>query len=101
MHAYAILSAVGDLILAAPSPTPQPIPKTIPEVIDGLKRWIMGILLAMATLFWVIGALRYVAASEPADTERAKGNFKTALAGYALAVLAPVILQVLHDILTD
>ena len=74
--------------------------KTIPEVIDGLKLWIMGILAAVATLFLVIGGLRYMTAGgDPAQAEQAKGNFKAALAGYALAVLAPVILQVLQGIL--
>ncbi len=31
--------------------------------------------------------------------QQAKGNFKAALAGYALAVLAPVILEALQGIL--
>jgi hypothetical protein len=96
MHAYTLVSAVGDLILAAPNPSP----KSIPEVIDGLKLWVMGILAAVATLFLVIGGLRYMTAGgDPAQAEQAKGNFKAALAGYALAVLAPVILQVLQGIL--
>ena len=74
--------------------------KTIPEVIDSLKLWIMGILAAVATLLLVIGGLRYMTAGgNPAQAEQAKGNFKAALLGYALAVLAPVILQVLQGIL--
>ena len=74
--------------------------KTIPEVIDSLKLWIMGILAAVATLFLVIGGLRYMTAGgDPAQAEQAKGNFKAALLGYALAVLAPVILQVLQGII--
>ena len=96
MHAHTIVSAIGDLILAAPDPAPN----SIPEVIDGLKLWIMGILAAVATLFLVIGGLRYMTAGgDPAQAEQAKGNFKAALAGYALAILAPVILQVLQGIL--
>jgi hypothetical protein len=74
--------------------------KTLPEVIDGLKTWVMGILAAVATLFLVIGGLRYMtAAGDPAAVEQAKGSLKAALTGYALAVLAPVILQVLQGIL--
>ena len=99
MHAHTIVSLAGDLIAAAPDPA-APAVKTIPEVIDGLKLWIMGILAAVATLFLVIGGLRYMTAGgDPAQAEQAKGNFKAALAGYALAVLAPVILQVLQGIL--
>jgi hypothetical protein len=96
MHPYTVLSAVGDLVLAAPSPQP----KSIGEVIDSLRFWIMTILAAVATLFLVIGGLRYMTAGgDPAQAEQAKGNFKAALAGYALAVLAPVVLQVLQGIL--
>jgi hypothetical protein len=100
MHVtYTIVSAVGDLIVAAPDPG-VPQPRTIPEVIDGLKFWIMGIITAVATLFFVIGGLRYMTAGgDPAQAEQAKGNFKSAAMGYALAVLAPVILQVLQEIL--
>ena len=39
------------------------------------------------------------AGGDPAQVEQAKGNFKSALYGYALAVLAPVILQALQGIL--
>jgi hypothetical protein len=100
MYAYTVVSAVGDLIAAAPDPGGGGGAKTIPEVIDGLKVWIMGILAAVATLFLVIGGLRYMTAGgDPAQAEQAKGNFKAALAGYALAVLAPVILEVLQGIL--
>ena len=77
-----------------------PAVKTLPEVIEGLRAWVMGILAAVATLFLVIGGLRYMAAAgDPSQVEQAKGSFKAALTGYALAVLAPVILQVLQGIL--
>jgi len=99
MHAYTIVSAVGDLILAAPDPGGGG-PNSIKDVIDGLKGWIMGILAAVATLFLVVGGLRYMTAGgDPAQAEQAKGNVKAALAGYALAVLAPVILEALQGIL--
>ncbi|WP_189083038.1 pilin [Mangrovihabitans endophyticus] len=78
----------------------QPQPKSIPEVIDGITGWIMGIIALVATLFLVIGGLRYMAAGgDPAQVEQAKGNVKSALIGYALAFLAPVILRVLQGIL--
>jgi len=92
-----------DLAAAAPAPVPgvwAQQPKSLPEVIDGLKVWIMGIIAAVATLFLVIGGLRYMTAgSDPAQIEQAKVNFKSALFGYALAVLAPVFLQILQGIL--
>lgn len=97
------LMSVVDLAVAVPAVSHAAgvlAVKTLPEVVDGLKTWIMGILAAVATLFLVIGGLRYMtAAGDPAAVEQAKGSFKAALTGYALAVLAPVILQVLQGIL--
>jgi hypothetical protein len=87
------LAAVADL-------QPLAAPKSLPQVIDGITGWIMGIIAIVATMFLVIGGLRYMAAGgDPAQVEQAKGNFKSALIGYALAVLAPVVLKVLQGIL--
>ena len=92
MHiAVAMLSDLAAVPVAAP--------KSIDQVIAGITGWIMGILAAVATLFLVIGALRYMTAGDPAQVEQAKGNFKSALVGYALAVLAPVVLQILQNII--
>jgi hypothetical protein len=100
MHLIDIWWQVVDLAVAAPGPEVWAQPKSLPEVIDGLKVWIMGIIAAVATLFLVIGGLRYMTAgSDPAQIEQAKVNFKSALFGYALAVLAPVFLQILQGIL--
>jgi len=86
-------------LLAEPAPYVLAV-KTLPQVIDALKAWLTGILAAVATLFLVISGLRYMtAAGDPASVEAAKGSFKAALVGYALAVLAPVFLQVLQGIL--
>ncbi|MEU7761694.1 pilin [Micromonospora aurantiaca (nom. illeg.)] len=84
-------------IAAAPQPAAV---NSINQVISNITGWIMGIIALVATMFLVIGGLRYMAAGgDPAQVEQAKGNFKSALVGYALAVLAPVILQVLQGIL--
>ncbi len=96
---HTFVSAVADLITVMPSPGVLAV-KTLPEGIDALRSWVMGILAAVAPLFLVIGGLRYMtAAGDPAAVEQAKGSFKAALTGYALAVLAPMILQVLRGIL--
>ncbi|MFF0123771.1 pilin [Micromonospora arida] len=97
---HATLSVLSDLAAATPTPTPAPTPKTINDVISSITAWIMGIIALVATMFLVIGGLRYMAAGgDPAQVEQAKGNFKSALIGYALAVLSPVILQVLQGII--
>jgi hypothetical protein len=95
---HTTLSVLADLAAAAPQPLAAP--KTLPEVIAGITGWIMGIIAVVATMFLVIGGLRYMAAGgDPAQVEQAKGNFKSALIGYALAVLSPVVLQILQGIL--
>ena len=92
---HTTLSLLNDVLAAAPLAAP----KTLPEVITGIQGWIMGILAAIATMFFVIGGLRYMTAGgDPAQVEQAKGNFKSAAFGYALAVLAPVLLQILAGI---
>lgn len=88
------------LSLAAATDVPLAAAKTIPQVIDGITGWIMGIIAVVATMFLALGGLRYMAAGgDPAQVEQAKGNFKSALIGYALAVMSPVVLDVLQSIL--
>jgi heme/copper-type cytochrome/quinol oxidase subunit 2 len=95
---HTTFSVLSDL--AATAPPPVAAPKSINEVIAGITGWVMGMIALVATMFLVIGGLRYMAAGgDPAQVEQAKGNVKSALIGYALAVLAPVILQVLQGIL--
>ncbi len=73
--------------------------KSLPDVISGLQSWIMGILAAVATLFLVLAGVYYATAGgDPAQVDKAKGAFKNALIGYALAVLAPVLLEVVKGI---
>ncbi|NJP30755.1 pilin [Micromonospora thermarum] len=93
---HTTLSILSDLAAA-----PQPMAaNSINQVISNITGWIMGIIALVATMFLVIGGLRYMAAGgDPAQVEQAKGNFKSALIGYALAVLSPVVLQVLQDII--
>ncbi|MFI7077161.1 pilin [Micromonospora sp. NPDC049903] len=93
---HTTLSVLSDLAAAPPIAAPN----SINQVISNITGWIMGIIALVATMFLVIGGLRYMAAGgDPAQVEQAKGNFKSALIGYALAVLAPVVLQVLQGIL--
>lgn len=95
---HTTFSVLADL--AASAAQPLAAPKSISEVIQGITGWIMGILALVATMFLTIGGLRYMAAGgDPAQVEQAKGNFRSALIGYALAVLAPVVLSVLQSIL--
>jgi hypothetical protein len=72
----------------------------LPTVIGNMTTWITGIIAAVATLFLTIGGARYLmAGGDPSEVERAKGSLKSAGIGYALALLAPVILTILKNIL--
>ena len=68
-------------------------------VIDNLRNWIVGILAGVATLFLTIGGLRYMTAGgDPSQVEKAKVALKSAAIGYALAILAPLLVSILASI---
>jgi hypothetical protein len=68
---------------------------SLPVIVSNITKWIIGLLLGVATLFLTIGGLRYLAAGgDPSEVEKAKSALKSALIGYALAILAPVLLAV-------
>lgn len=71
----------------------------LPTVVNNATKWLVGILAVLAT-FFTLGGARYLAAGgDPGEVERAKSAFRSAGIGYALALLAPVILSVLKNIL--
>jgi hypothetical protein len=87
---------------AAYADTGEPVilaAKELPAVIASLQTWVMGILAAVATLFLVLAGVYWATAGgDPAQVDKAKGALKNALVGYGLAVLAPVLLQVVKGI---
>jgi hypothetical protein len=87
------------LALAASPAAAEGEPPSLGKVVDNARLWVMGMLAGLATLYFVIGAARYVmAGGDPGQVERAKQTLKSAMAGYALALLAPVVLAVLRGI---
>jgi hypothetical protein len=95
-----VLLVGGHPAWAEPAPTAPPAPQDLPTVINNARVWIMGIIAAVATFFLTVGGARYMmAGGDPQEVERAKGSFKSAGIGYALALLAPVILTILNKIL--
>ncbi|MGA8114115.1 MAG: pilin [Actinocatenispora sp.] len=98
--------AVVALLVAVPAAayaaTGQPIAApvhSLREVIHNLQKWVMGILAAVATLFLVLAGVYWATAGgDPAQVDKAKGALKNALVGYGLAVLAPILLQVVKSI---
>ncbi len=68
-------------------------------MIDSLRTWLVGILATLATLFLTIGGIRYLlAGGDPMQVERAKTALKSAAIGYALAVLAPLLVTILTSV---
>jgi hypothetical protein len=71
----------------------------LPVVIANLQAWVMGILAAIATLFLVLAGVYWATAGgDPSQVEKAKLALRNALIGYGLAVLAPILLQVIQGI---
>lgn len=92
----------GGLLLVLADPRCAYAVNSIPVVIENTRNWIVGILAATATLFLTIGGLRYLlAGGDPGEVEKAKSALKAAAIGYMLAVLAPIILQILQGFVGD
>jgi hypothetical protein len=76
-----------------------PAPANLNQVIGNLQTWLMGILAALATLFLVLAGVYWATAGgDPAQVDKAKQALKNALVGYGLAVLAPILLEVVQGI---
>ncbi len=70
-------------------------PADLDTVINNIRTWLLGILVAVATLFLTVGGLRYAAANgDPGEVEKAKTALKSAAIGYGLALLAPLFVTI-------
>jgi hypothetical protein len=86
---HAANAAQVGLVLAADS---------IEAVVNNIRGWLVGILVAVATLFLTVGGLRILAAGgDPGENEKGKLALKSAAAGYALALLAPLLVKIVGD----
>ena len=93
----AVAAATTVALIAAPAALAAA--SDLNQVIDNVRVWITGLLAALATLLLMIGGVRYLlAAGDPGQHERAKGSIRAALIGYALALLAPVLVSIVQRI---
>jgi hypothetical protein len=70
------------------------------SVIDSIRAWVAGLLAGLATLFLTVGGVRYLAANgNPRAIEEGKSAIKSALIGYALAALSPMLVDILRRVL--
>ncbi|PZF84085.1 pilin [Micromonospora deserti] len=69
--------------------------ESIQQVANNIRTWLVGILVAVATLFLTVGGLRYLASNgDPGEVEKAKLALRSAAIGYALALLAPLFVTI-------
>jgi len=95
----AVLGAVVVVALAPPAFAQSTGAPSLNSVIDNLRTWLVGILAGVATLFLTVGGLRYLAAGgDPSQVEKAKVALKSAAVGYALAILAPLLVSIIASI---
>ncbi|WP_020496955.1 pilin [Sciscionella marina] len=97
------LAAAGLLAISVPAVAETThvlaLARTIDDVLNNIRNWIMGLLALLATVFLTIGGVRYVLANgDPGEVEKAKQSFKSAGFGYALAALAPLVVEILRGI---
>lgn len=90
------LALFGTAAYAAEAPTPAPTaPTSIEAVVNNIRAWLVGILVAVATLFLTIGGLRLMLSNgDPGEAEKGKAALKSAAVGYAVALLAPLIVTI-------
>jgi hypothetical protein len=91
--------ALAVLLIIGAAPSALAAPPTIDQVFTNITAWITGIIATIATTFLTFGGLRYLlAGGDPGEIEKAKGALKGAGIGYMIAVLAPVILDILKGL---
>ena len=87
------------VVVATPAFAASTTAPTLNSVIDNLRNWLVGLLAGVATLFLTIAGLRYVTAGgDPGQVEKAKIALKSAAIGYALAILAPLLVSILASV---
>ena len=93
MAATAVLMIIA---VAAEAGAADESPQDLNTVIHNITKWLMGLLVALATLFLTVGGIRYLlAAGDPSEVGKAKDTLKYAAIGYCVAVLAPVLVKIL------
>lgn len=69
------------------------------HILDGLRNALVAVLAALSIAALTYAGVRYViAAGDPGGVEKAKGAVKSALVGLSLALLAPVLVAIVKQI---
>ncbi len=90
--AFLVLDAI-----TADALVPGAVAQSLDAVIGNITKWLVGLLVSLATLFLTVGGLRYLlAGGDPGEVAKAKDTLKYAAIGYGVAVLAPVLVKILQ-----
>jgi cytochrome c biogenesis protein CcdA len=93
------IAVVLALVAALLAPEAATAATTLNHVVENLRNWISGLMVAVGICLLTVAGFRYVISSgDPGQIERAKSALKAALCGFALAALAPAIIAVLQHI---
>ena len=96
-----VLAASGNaILLTVLLAIPAYAASDLNTVIDSVRDWVAGLLIALSTLFLTVGGVRYTTAQgNPRAVEEAKAGITAALIGYGLAALAPTMVSILQKVL--
>lgn len=101
---FGLLTMASSPAMAEGAPTssttvPPAAEDQLSPVITHLRLWLAGLLGVGATLMLTVAGWLYMTAGgNPTQIEKAKTAFKSAMVGYALAALAPVLVGVLKGL---
>jgi hypothetical protein len=73
---------------------------SIVRILEGLRNALMAVLITMSMVALTYAGVRYVmSVGDPIGVERAKGAVKAAIVGLALALLAPIVVAIVRQII--
>ncbi|MFF2085444.1 pilin [Nocardia sp. NPDC058176] len=101
LTAVAVLATLGagSVSAAPPEPSVLALAASLDEVLNNIRNWLVGILAGLATVCLTVAGARYLlGGGDPAEVEKAKTAFRAACLGYGLAMLAPVVVEILKSI---
>lgn len=92
-----VVLVVGDLAPVWAQEAEEPGVTDLDSVLVNVRNWIVGLLAVMATLLLTIGGLRYLlAGGDPSEVNKAKDTLKYSAYGYLVAILAPILVEILR-----
>lgn len=89
---------MDQLMIAAAAADPGM--QQIIRILEGLRNLLVGVLATLAVVALTYAGVRYViAGGDPAGVEKAKGAVKSAVVGFGLALLAPLLIALVKHVL--